>query len=110
MIHTYTIDKSNNSINIFVAGQKTPVLFQAKYPNGESFDSPLEAEEWAQLFIASIIDENAPFAPIGKGISGEPRPTDAEILVHLKSRAQEYGENIPEQLARRISDLEAKLA
>lgn len=108
-MYTYTVNDAN-TVEVFAEGQEAPMLRQPHYPNQDAFDTKAEAEEWAQLFIASMEDEAAPFAPIGKGIAGEPKPTKEEILERLKKQAEEYGENVPEQLAQRIADLEAELA
>lgn len=108
-MYTYTVNDAN-TVEVFVEGQEAPMLRQPHYPNQDAFDTKAEAEQWAQLFIASMEDEAAPFAPIGKGIAGEPKPTKEEILERLKKQAEEYGENVPEQLAKRIADLEAELA
>lgn len=108
-MYTYTVNDAN-TVEVFAEGQEAPMLRQPHYPNQDAFDTKAEAEEWAQLFIASMEDEAAPFAPIGKGIAGEPKPTKEEILERLKKQAEEYGENVPEQLAKRIADLEAELA
>lgn len=108
-MYTYTVNDAN-TVEVFAEGQEAPMLRQPHYPNQDAFDTKAEAEEWAQLFIASMEDDVAPFAPIGKGIAGEPKPTKEEILERLKKQAEEYGENVPEQLAKRIADLEAELA
>lgn len=108
-MYTYTVNDAN-TVEVFAEGQEAPMLRQPHYPNQDAFDTKAEAETWAQLFIASMEDEAAPFAPIGKGIAGAPKPTKAEILERLKKQAEEYGENVPEQLAKRIADLEAELA
>jgi hypothetical protein len=86
------------------------MLRQPHYPNQDAFDTKSEAEEWAQLFVAAMEDKNAPYAPIGKGIPGEPQPTDAQILERLKAEAEQYGENVPPQLAERIQQLEDAIA
>jgi hypothetical protein len=108
-MYTFTVNDAN-TIEVFAEGQEAPTLRQPYYPNQEAFESKAAAKKWAKLFIASMEDETAPFAPIGKGIPGEPRPTKEQILEMLKKQAEEYGDNVPEQLAKRISDLEAELA
>ena len=108
-MYTYTVNDSN-TVEVFVEGQEAPMLRQPHYPNQDAFDTKAEAEEWAQLFIAAMENEDAPFAPIGKGILGEPKPTKEQILEQLKTQAEQYGENVPEQLASRIAELEAELA
>ena len=108
-MYTYTVNDAN-TVEVFVEGQEAPTLRQPHYPNQDAFDTKAEAEEWAQLFIASMEDKEAPFAPAGKGIAGEPKLTKAEVLERLKKRAGRHGENVPQQLAERIADLEAELA
>jgi hypothetical protein len=108
-MYTYTVNDAN-TVEVFVEGQEAPMLRQPHYPNQDAFDTKAEAEEWAQLFIASMEDEDAPFAPAGKGIAGEPKPTKEQILEYLKADAEQYGGNVPEQLADRIAALEAELA
>ena len=73
----YEIDE-NFAVRIFNDNENVPFWFQPDYPNGDSFDSYDEAQTWAQLAIASY-DENEPFVPIGKGLSGEPKPTPEEV-------------------------------
>lgn len=108
-MHTYTISE-DNTIEVFGEGETIPFLRQPNYPNGDAFDTREEAETWAQLFIEALVNEAAPYAPIGKGIPGEPKPTKEEMLAMLKERAAEFGEDVPEQLAQRIADLEVEIA
>jgi len=108
-MYTYIVNDAN-TVEVFAEGQEAPMLRQPHYPNQDTFDTKAEAEEWAQLYITSVTDEAAPFAPIGKGIAGEPKPTKAEVLEHLEKRAERHGENVPQQLAKRIADLKAELA
>ena len=108
-MHTYTINEEN-TIEVFGEGQDVPFLRQPHYPNGDSFDTREEAETWAQLFIEALVNDEAPYAPIGKGMEGEPKPTKEEMLAMLKERAEEFGEDVPEQLAQRIAELEAEIS
>ena len=108
-MHTYTISE-DNVIEVFGEGNPVPFLRQPHYPNGESFDTREEAETWAQLFIEALVNETAPHPPIGKGVEGRPKPAKENRLAMLKERAEKFGENVPEQLAKRISDLEAEIA
>jgi hypothetical protein len=108
-MYTYTVNDAN-TVEVFVEGQEPPMLRQPHYPNQDVFDTKAEAEEWAQLFIASLESRDNPFAPVGKGIPGEPQPTDADILAMLKEQAESYGDNVPQDLADRIADLEAAIA
>jgi len=108
-MHTYTINE-NNTVEVFGEGETIPFLRQPHYPNGDPFDTAEEAETWAQLSIEAMVNEEAPFAPAGKGMTGEPKPTKEERLAMLKERAEEFGENVPAELATRISELEAEIA
>jgi hypothetical protein len=77
-MYTYKIGPSN-TVLVFVEGQQAPMLAQPQYPNGDTWENTDAAKVWAELFIASITDAEAPHAPIGKGIPGEPKPTPEEL-------------------------------
>lgn len=108
-MYTYIVN-DKNAIEVFVEGQEPPMLRQPHYPNGDPFDTKAEAEEWAELFITSMTDESAPYAPLGKGLAGHPKPTKTQILESLKKDAERFGPDIPQILADRIAALEAELA
>lgn len=108
-MYSYTVN-DENTIEVFVEGQEPPMLRQPWYPNQDAFDTKEEAEIWAQLFIDALVDEDAPYAPTGKGIPGEPKPTKEEMLARLTEQAEQYGEDVPEQLQEEIDRLEAELA
>jgi len=91
-MYTYQIGP-NNTVLVFAEGQEAPFLAQAKYPNGDAWESLKKAEAWAKLFIASLEDDAAPYAPEGKGIAGKPKPTPEEIAEQL---AAIYGDNQPQ--------------
>lgn len=107
-MYNYVINESN-TVEVFIDGQELPMLRQPNYPNGDSFDSYSEAEDWAKLFILALEDKSNAFAPNGKGLVGESQPTDQDILDNLKKTAAEFGENVPQDLTNAISDLESKL-
>jgi hypothetical protein len=108
-MYRYAID-SLNSIEIFKEGAEAPMLRQPHYPNKDAFETMAEAEDWAKLFILSITDEEAPFAPSGKGLAGRPKPTKEQKLEMLKKEAERFGDNVPEHLANKIAELEAEPA
>ena len=83
-MYTYQIGPSN-TVLVFVEGQQAPMLAQPAYPNGDAWESTKKAEAWAKLFIASLTDADAPFAPEGKGIAGKPKPTPEEIAEYFAS-------------------------
>ena len=74
MNFTYQID-INNKVRIYSDTQTEPVIFQPDWPNGTPWANTSEAESWANLCISAITDPNAPYAPAGPGIAGEPKPT-----------------------------------
>lgn len=109
IMYTFTVNDAN-TVEVFVEGQEAPMLRQPHYPNGDAFDTKVEAEEWAQAFVASLESEDAPFPPNGKGLPAEPKPTKASILERLKARLDDFGDNPPEELVSEIERLEAELA
>jgi hypothetical protein len=94
-VYTYQIGP-NNTVLVFVEGQQAPMLAQPGYPNGDAWETTKKAEAWAKLYIASITDEEAPYAPAGKGLAGEPKPTPeeiAELLAGNQALRPDQGEN-----------------
>ena len=79
----YRIDPKTFAISFFHEGQEVPFMFQPDYPNFDKFDSYEEAENWAKLQIKSY-DNNEPYAPVGKNIPGQPKPTAEEINANLE--------------------------
>lgn len=69
----YTINPSSFAINIYMSGNSIPIIFQPNWPNGTSWESYADAENWAQLCILSITDDDAPYAPAGPGLNGDPK-------------------------------------
>ena len=69
----YEIDE-NFAIRFYNEGDSIPFQFQPDYPNLDPFDSREEAEEWAKLSIAAF-EDGQPYAPNGKGLPGEAKPT-----------------------------------
>lgn len=74
MAFSYTVD-SNNTVKIFSDAQTEPVIIQPNWPNGTPWMSEVEAAGWAQLCINSIEDPEAPYAPAGPGLAGQPKST-----------------------------------
>jgi len=79
----YSIDPETFAISFFHEGQEVPFMFQPDYPNFDKFDSYEEAENWAILQIKSY-DDNEPYAPTGKNVLGQPKPTAEEINANLE--------------------------
>jgi len=68
----YEIDE-DNAVKVYQDGEDVPFLFQPNYPNRTPFESQADAEEWAKLYVESMLDDSAPYAPQGKGLQGEPK-------------------------------------
>jgi hypothetical protein len=75
----YEIENSTNAVKVFYDDSQIPSLYQPVWPNGEDWKDADEATQWAELYIASVVDENAPFAPNARGEKGLPKPTPEEI-------------------------------
>ena len=75
----YEINEETNAVSIFYSDSDVASLFQPDWPDETPWADAAEAEAWAQLYIASVEDEDAPFAPTGPGVAGEPKPTPEQI-------------------------------
>jgi hypothetical protein len=75
----YEINPETFAISFYDGINPEPYQYQPDYPNTDKFDSYEEAETWAQLSIQAHDPECKFFAPIGKGLPGEPKPTETEI-------------------------------
>jgi hypothetical protein len=70
----YEVD-ADNAVKVFYDNATVPSLYQPTWPNGDAWTDSTEASAWADLYIASITDETAPYAPNVRGESGAPKPT-----------------------------------
>lgn len=75
----YEINPETFAISFYDGVNTEPYQYQPDYPNTDKFDSYQEAETWAELSIQAHNPEYRFFAPIGKGLAGEPKPTETEI-------------------------------
>ena len=87
----YEIEEGTNAVRVFYPESDTPSLFQPDWPDMTPWANAAEADAWAQLYIASVEDENARFAPNSRGIPGE-----AKLTAEQKSLLEE---------ARKVVDL-----
>jgi hypothetical protein len=71
---SYTINPDTFAVNIFVSGQTIPIVYQPDWPNSTPWSGTQEASTWAELCIQSIVNQDAPYAPTGPGLPGEPKP------------------------------------
>ena len=74
----YELD-SDNAVKVFYDDATVPSLYQPHFPNGDVWADAAEATAWAELYVASVTDESAPFAPNARGEEGAPKPTAEEI-------------------------------
>lgn len=74
----YEIDQ-DGAVNIYFDGSDVPTLYQPHWPNGDEWETAEDASEWAELYIASMIDPIAPYAPNFKGEAPRPKPTEEEL-------------------------------
>ena len=66
---------ANNEVEVFYPGAEAPSLRQPHWPNGAAWADAAEAAAWGALYVASINDENAPFAPSARGETGKAKAT-----------------------------------
>lgn len=93
MANRYEIEEGTHAIRVYYDGADVAGLYQPHWPNGVEWSSAEEAGEWALLFIASMEDETAPYAPGGPGEPGTPKPTPEEIAeMQAKMEALRNGE------------------
>lgn len=74
---TFKINESNNAISFFLDDSITPFVYQPTYPNGDLFESYLDAENWANTFILAFNDQSYPTPPLGHGLPAEQRVSES---------------------------------
>jgi hypothetical protein len=79
MSNRYEIEHGTHAIRVYYDGSDVPGLYQPDWPNGTPWESAEQAAEWAEMFIESMEDDLAPFAPGGPGEERTPKPTQEEI-------------------------------
>ena len=77
----YEVNPDSFAINFYNDGDDVPFQFQPDYPNGDKFDSVDEASQWAELSIAAHSDDVNVYAPNGKGLVGQIKPTVQETAL-----------------------------
>jgi hypothetical protein len=77
----YEIDPVTFAVSIYDGINPEPFWYQPDYPNTDKFDSVEEAEAWAKLAVKSHDPEYGFYAPNGKGLTGEPKPTEQDIAI-----------------------------
>jgi len=92
----YELD-SNNAVKVFYADSDVPSLFQPQWPNGDAWADAAEAAAWAELYLASINDESAPYAPSARGEAGRAKPTAEQKAAIEAARAALEAATTPEE-------------
>jgi hypothetical protein len=77
MTTRYELD-ADNAVNIFYSDSDVASLYQPTWPNGDAWADAAEASAWAVLYLASINDEDAPYAPGARGEAGRAKPTEEQ--------------------------------
>lgn len=80
----YEINENTFEVKLYQDNDDIPFGIQPHYPNGDTFDSYEEAENWAQLALEAITNPNALHAPLGKNMPGEKKATLEDILEYDK--------------------------
>jgi hypothetical protein len=75
----YEIEEGTNAVRVFYPDSDVASLFQPDWPDTTPWADAAEAEAWAVLYLASIEDEDAPYAPNTRGEAGKAKPTAEEI-------------------------------
>jgi hypothetical protein len=75
----YEIEEGTNAVKVFYDDNDFPSLYQPQWPGGQPWASAEEADAWAKLYVASMTDDAAPYAPGAPGEEGQPKPTPEEI-------------------------------
>jgi hypothetical protein len=75
----YEINQETYAVNVYDGRNPEPFWYQPNYPNGDTFDSYAEAEEWAKLAVLSHDPDYGFYPPNGKGIAPEAKPTAEEL-------------------------------
>jgi hypothetical protein len=81
----YTVDPITYLVTVF-DDNEVPFLVQPDYPNYDKFDSVEEATIWAEAFIEAQKPDSLFYAPNGKNLPAESKPTQAEIEAALAKR------------------------
>lgn len=71
----YEIEEGTHAVRVFYPDSDNPSLFQPDWPDQTPWTDAAEAEAWAQLYVASVEDNTAPYAPDGPGQTGRAKPT-----------------------------------
>jgi len=91
----YAIGNISHQVEVFEDGSSVPFLRQPHWPSGQPWESKEQAEDWAKLFVESVVNAEAPYAPTEPGKPGKPKPTKEEIENYQKSLNLQNNINFP---------------
>jgi len=92
----YEID-ADNAVKVFYPDSDVASLYQPTWPNGDAWADAAEAAAWAVLYLASINDEAAPYAPNARGEAGRAKPTAEQKAAIEAARATLEAATTPEE-------------
>jgi hypothetical protein len=81
----YEINPITFGVTVF-DDNEVPFLVQPDYPNYDKFDSVEESTIWAEAFIEAQKPDSLFYAPNGKNLPAESKPTQAELEAALAKR------------------------
>jgi hypothetical protein len=93
----YEIEEGTNAVRVFYPDSDVASLFQPDWPDTVAWADAAEATAWAVLYIASIEDENAPYAPTTRGEAGKAKPTAEQRAAIAAAQAQVEAATTPEE-------------
>jgi hypothetical protein len=93
----YEIEEGTNAVRVFYPDSDVASLFQPDWPNQAPWADAAEATAWAQLYISSIEDEDAPYAPNGPGEPARAKPTAEQRAAITAAQAAVEAATTPEE-------------
>jgi hypothetical protein len=96
MTARYELD-ADNAVKVFYPDSDVASLYQPNWPNGDAWADAAEAVAWAVLYLASINDEDAPYAPGARGEIGRAKPTAEQKAAIAAARAAIEAATTPEE-------------
>jgi hypothetical protein len=93
----YEIEEGTNAVRVFYPDSDVASLLQPDWPDQAPWADAAEAAAWAELYIASIEDEDAPYAPTGPGQAAKAKPTAEQKAAIESARAAVEAATTPEE-------------
>ena len=90
----YEIEESTNAVKVFYDDSVIPSLYQPNYPGGDNWNDKEEAESWAKLYIESVVNPDAPYAPSNRGELPVNKPTKEEIDAIKRKMINDYTKQV----------------